>query len=111
MSDRPAAIGIDIGGSFTKIGLVAAEGEILYRDILPTPPGLAADLIMQGILGKLTALVEWARENQVAPKGIGVSACGYLEPSGEAPDYINLHALDHYPLLPALRQGFGLPAV
>ncbi len=106
-----SAIGIDIGGSFTKIGLVSVDGEILCKDILPTPPGLAADSIMADILRKLTGLVAWASENQRSPQGIGVSVCGYLEPSGEAPDYINLHALDHYPLLHTLRQAFGLPAV
>ncbi len=111
MSSAPAAIGIDIGGSFTKIGLVDPDGEILYKDIQPTPPGLPADAIIPGILGKLTVLIDWARANQVAPKGIGVSVCGYLEPSRESPDYINLHALDHYPLLHTLHQAFGLPAV
>ncbi len=111
MSSAPAAIGIDIGGSFTKMGLVASDGEILYRDVLPTPPGLPADSIIPGILAKLTALMAWAGANHVAPMGIGVSVCGYLEPSGESPDYINLHALDHYPLLQTLRQAFGLPAV
>lgn len=111
MNSRPAAIGVDIGGSFTKIGLVAPDGEVLYRDIQPTPPGLSADSIVQAILGKLTALLAWAVEHKVAPQGIGVSVCGYLEPSGEAPDYINLHALDHYPVIQTIRHAFGLPAV
>lgn len=111
MSSAPAAIGVDIGGSFTKIGLVTLDGEILYKDIQPTPPVLGADGIMSGILAKLTNLIGWAKEHYVVPRGIGVSVCGYLEPSGEAPDYINLHALDHYPLLHTLRQAFGLPAV
>src|SRR5512142_537283 len=111
MSSESAAIGVDIGGSFTKIGLVAPNGEILYKDIHPTSPGLTTDTIISGLLARLAALIDWARANRVAPGGIGVSVCGYLEPSGEAPDYINLHALDHYPLLHTLRQAFGLPAV
>src|SRR5512142_3012260 len=111
MSSAPAAIGIDIGGSFTKMGLVTPDGEILYKDIQPTPPTLPADSIIAAILAKLGTLIDWARANGVAPGGIGVSVCGYLEPSGESPDYINLHDLDHYPLLQTLRQATGLPAV
>ncbi len=111
MSIRPAAIGVDIGGSSTKMGLVAADGEILARAIQPTPQELPAEIHVAAIEGKLSELIGWAKKNGLQPQGIGVSVCGYLTPSGEEPDYINLHALDHYPLLKRLRKTFGLPAV
>src|SRR5512140_1617228 len=111
MSSRPTAIGVDIGGSFTKMGLVAADGEILIRAMQPTPPTLSGETHMQAILGKLAELVEEAKRDRLHPRGIGVSVCGYLSASGEEPDYINLHALDHYPVLSRLREAFGLPVV
>ena len=111
MSSRPTAIGVDIGGSFTKMGLVTSDGEILMRAIQPTPPTLPAETHMRAILDRLSELVEEAKRNQLRPQGIGVSVCGYLSASGEEPDYINLHALDHYPVLSRLREAFGLPVV
>jgi glucokinase len=66
---------------------------------------------MQAITARLSGLMRWAEANGCEPQGIGVSVCGYLTPDGEAPDYINLHSLDGYPVLARLRQAFGLPAV
>jgi glucokinase len=66
---------------------------------------------MAAILGKLARLVDEADRNQFRPQGIGVSVCGYLSASGQEPDYINLHSLDHYPIASRLRETFGLPVV
>jgi glucokinase len=111
MSSKPTAIGVDIGGSSTKIGLVAEDGEILFRAIQPTPSDLPGETHMRAILGKLSELVHWAGKNGFRPQGIGVSVCGYLDESGDQPDYINLHALDHYPVSSRLREAFSLPVV
>jgi glucokinase len=111
MNKGPFAIGVDIGGSSTKMGLVALDGEILRRDIQPTPPDLPGATHLEAIVGKLAGLVDWAKSKELMLQGIGVSVCGYLTPSGEAPDYINLHALDHYPIAAQLRSAFGLPVV
>ncbi len=111
MSSGPTAIGVDIGGSSTKMGLVAEDGEILLRAIQPTPPEIRGDVHMRAILGKLSELVDWAKANRFDPQGIGVSVCGYLNASGDEPEYINLHSLDHYPVSARLREAFGLPVV
>jgi glucokinase len=111
MNKGPFAIGVDIGGSSTKMGLVALDGEILRRDIQHTPPDLPGETHLQAIIGKLAGLVDWAKSRDLTLQGIGVSVCGYLTPSGEAPDYINLHALDHYPIAAQLRGAFNLPVV
>ena len=103
MSKSPTALGVDIGGSSTKMGVITKDGEILCQAIQPTPPELPADAHMRAILEKLTGLVDWAKKNDYSLQGIGVSVCGYLTPSGEEPDYINLHSLDHYPVARHLR--------
>ncbi len=105
------AIGVDIGGSSTKMGLVARDGEILRQAEQPTPQHLPGDRLMELIVEKLAGLVSWAKENSLSPKGIGVSVCGYLTGSGEEPDYINLHALDHFPIARRFREQFLLPVV
>jgi glucokinase len=65
---------------------------------------------MAGITARLDALVFKAREQGLTLAGMGVSVCGYMEPSGDTPDYINLHALDHYPLRRTLVERYKLPA-
>jgi glucokinase len=111
MKKGPIAIGVDIGGSSTKMGVVTIDGEILCRAIQPTPTELPAEANMEAIILKLAELVDWAKKSDLIPQGIGVSVCGYLTPSGEEPDYINLHTLDHYPVARQLRDTFGLPVV
>lgn len=111
MPGLDVAIGVDIGGSSTKLGLVARDGQILRQAKQPTPQHLPGDQIFASISEKLAGLVAWARENRLFPKGIGVSLCGYLTASGEEPDYINLHALDHLPVARRFREQFALPVV
>jgi glucokinase len=111
MDDRSAAVGIDIGGSSTKLGLVTRAGDVLARDGVLTPHHLDGETIMAEITARLDILVAQARERGLDLAGIGVSVCGYMEPSGDTPDYINLHALDHYPLRRALIDRYQLPAV
>lgn len=111
MPEKIVAIGVDIGGSSTKMGVVAKDGEILRQTEVSTPPQLAGETIMDAITTKLTGLVHWAEGNACAPQGIGISICGYLTSSGEEPDYINLHALDHFPVARHFREKFGYSVV
>ena len=84
------------------MGVVTLEGEILVRDDVLTPNHLDGETIMQAITAALDRIVPQARHSELELRGIGVSVCGYMEPSGDAPDYINLHPLDHYPIRPSL---------
>lgn len=106
-----SAIGVDIGGTSTKMGVVTLEGEILVRDDVLTPNHLDGETIMQAITAALDRIVPQTRQAELVLRGIGVSVCGYMEPSGDAPDYINLHPLDHYPIRPHFMQRYGLSAV
>ena len=111
MAPQAVAIGVDIGGTSTKLGIVSLEGEILQRAAQPTPHHLPGEVLLASILEKLGGLVSWAEGQGLAPAGIGVSICGYLTPDGEEPDYINLHPLDHFPVVQRFRDTFGYPVV
>lgn len=105
------AIGVDIGGTATKIGLVTSGGEILRRLELQTPHHLPAQALVDSISGLLEQLVSDAESLDLRPLGMGISICGYLTPDGLEPDYVNLHALDHYPLVRHFERRFGYPVV
>jgi glucokinase len=105
------AIGVDIGGSSTKMGIVTRSGKILRQAEQPTPQHLPGEIILGTITQKLDELVSWAKAAGLSPCGIGTSVCGYLTADGQAPDYINLHALDHFPISKHFQDRFGLPVV
>jgi glucokinase len=68
------AVGIDIGGTFTKAGLVAADGTVAHLIRIPT----AAHSDPTEYLDRLHALLsEWTAEH---PVGIGISLPGFLAP-------------------------------
>jgi glucokinase len=108
---EPVAIGVDIGGTSTKMGVVSHSGQILQRAEQLTPHDEPAQVIIDNITTKLAELVSWTNTQGVQPNGIGVSICGYLSPSGKVPDYINLHVLDHYPVVEHFSKRFNLPVV
>ena len=102
---------VDIGGTRTKIGVVAEDGCILERDIVSTPARGDPKPLVDGIAVRLAAVfARAAKDVQVA--GIGVSVAGFLDRDracmfGNA----NLPSLCGFPLRRALEQRLGRPCV
>jgi len=111
MVSRDAAIGIDIGGSATKLGIITKDGELVASQLILTPATMTAKMIMQAICAQLDEIITEPRVRALRILGVGISICGYLEADGEAPDYINLHALEHYPVVRDLRERYELQVV
>ena len=105
------AIGIDIGGTATKMGLVTHSGQILYRKEIPTPHTLSSQTIVDRLTENVALLDNIARQQSLLPAGIGISICGYLTPDGKVPDYVNLHPLDHFPLVDHFASHFKYPVI
>jgi glucokinase len=100
------ALGVDIGGTSVKAGLVDASGALIAQAAAPTPEGgdparlLAA---LKEMLGPLLA--------QGPVVGVGVSVAGFLDPGREAMSFNpNLPALSGFPLRAAVAEATGLPA-
>ena len=98
-------------GRQPKWGSFPAEVQILHTRSSIRPTICPAQEIIDRITEKLGNLYSWARSKDLTLQGIGISICGYLSPDGKIPDYINLHALDHYPVVEDFTTRFGLPAV
>jgi len=75
------ALGVDIGGTYTKIALVSAEGAILRQEVIPT--GSHGDPV--GYLISLKEIISTYLSD--APRGIGVSLPGFLTDDGRSPVY------------------------
>lgn len=102
-------VGIDLGGTGIKAGVVSPEGEVFGRQSLPTP--------LNGPQAGITALIQAAR-NAIQASGIpqkriiavGVGTPGVLDPknglvreAANLPDWINV------PLKEQLSKGLELP--
>ncbi len=103
--DDVCAVGIDIGGTFTKAGLVSADGTVQQMVRIPT----ATHSEPREYLDRLCALVgAWKRER---PVGIGMSLAGFLSPDLRSiafnPNMPSLVGIDFVSLL----EPFGVPVV
>ncbi|MCJ7660666.1 MAG: ROK family protein [Anaerolineales bacterium] len=104
-------IGIDIGGTAAKMGVVSESGEVLQRKEVPIQHDQAAEILIENIDLKIDHLVRWSGTKNLPLMGLGVSVCGYLDQAGERLDYINIHALDNFPLKDHLEHKHGIPAI
>jgi glucokinase len=73
------AIGIDLGGTFIKYGLVDRMGTILYESIRPTYlPGAQKD-VYENLLGVLTEVRAQADAKGFLPEGVGLGAPAIID--------------------------------
>ena len=109
------AIGIDIGGTYTKAGLVASDGTVSNLDRFPT----ASHVDPAEYLSRLRTLVsDWSKEQ---PLGIGLSLPGFHAPDGGSiqfnPNTPSLVGVDFFSLFEAshlpvrIEQDLNTPAL
>lgn len=97
-----AAIGVDVGGTTTKAGIVSTAGELLARAERPTDPSAAT----KGIITVIEELL--TRSGEEAPTAIGVGAAGFVG-SGSVVFSPNV-TFDDPHIGQALASRFDLPA-
>ena len=77
--DKRAAIGVDIGGTNVKLGLVAPEGKILFRDSFMTHQPGGKKGLLEVILRRLRDLMRTATEHGLKLAGVGIGAPGAID--------------------------------
>jgi glucokinase len=104
------AAAIDIGGSRTKIGIVAEDGSIANRATIPTNVGGDPLPLVDGIVSTLQSMLDASRADALragpnAVLGVGISVAGFLDRGHEAMmENANLPALCGFPLRRALQE-------
>ena len=99
------AIGIDIGGGSTKIGLVSEAGQIIDRCTITSGPYDHGDKIVQSMAQAVRGLM-----SEVTVSGIGIGYPGPIHPGNLSGGTGNVAGLNNYPLAGQLTALFGLPA-
>ncbi len=70
---KKAAFGIDIGGTYTKIGLVDEDGNILKESRMPTDDQSDAKIFINTLAQELNAVLK-SQSNEIQLLGIGLGA-------------------------------------
>ncbi|MCX8019172.1 MAG: ROK family protein [Chitinophagaceae bacterium] len=102
------AIGIDIGGTNTKFGIVSRDGKIVVQDRLLTSKHDQVQDFIEELAEKLEPMIEEAGKKNIAGIGIGAPNGNYYTGTIEyAP---NLKWKGIIPLAKLISEKFGLPA-
>lgn len=108
MPQQDFAIGVDIGGGSTKIGLVSADGEIVARRRVVVDSNDGADAIVGHYAEAIRDIT--TAHPQEKPLGIGIGFPGRIHPDNLSGNLSNIPALDDFPLAERLGGMFSLPA-
>lgn len=73
-------LGIDIGGTFVKFGVIDSEGHILFSERTPTRGDEGREAATGAIVGAANRLVEWSQNAGHQPAFIGVGSPGTINP-------------------------------
>ena len=98
---------VDIGGTSTKIAMVAEDGTIVSRGRVATTRGGDPVPLVEAIASVLGPMLDRATADGTTPLGIGISVAGFLDPGRSAMvENANLPALCGFPLRRAFEQRF-----
>ncbi|GAB4429906.1 MAG: glucokinase [Anaerolineae bacterium] len=113
LSDPPrhAAVGLDLGGSSAKIGLVADSGEVLAFEQMPFTAADNTATVLDTLRHSLDRLQDVAAAKQIALAAVGCGVSGNLDAAGSTILLNNVAALNGFPLRAWLIEQVGLPAV
>jgi glucokinase len=105
------AVGIDLGGTFLKGGIVSERGELLEMQTTPSEAAKGPERILENLLSTASLLLERAKEKGVEPAGIGVVSPGVIDPAfgGIAGGAENLPGWEKVPFMRLMDERFGLP--
>ncbi len=108
MSSRGGMVlGVDIGATRTKLGLVRLQdAQLVWRQIVPTPREATAE----AFLAWLQRTIREALQGAVV-EGIGIGIAGFVDPEGTLVHSPNMPQLQQLPLQRWLGEHFPFPVV
>lgn len=106
--DKNLVMAIDIGGSFTKVGLVFRNGKILDKRVFKTPAEEPFPVFMEKLKSEVEILVS-NLDPGLEIVSIGVGAPNANPGSGQIENPPNLKWGKEIPLEKAIREAFGMP--
>lgn len=111
MSDQACYVGIDIGGTTIKAGVVSADGTVLTSTIYPVCLDCGRDEGLVHLYAIIDRIMAESRSRERIA-GIGLAAPGTMDiPAGVIFHPFNLPGWENLPIVQLVSERFGLPAV
>ncbi len=110
ISEEAWAVGFDIGGTTTKLGLVSNKGLIRMLEVFPTDvQTIGLEVFLNRFLVRISGLIA---DSKMPISGIGGTFLGWIDPDRSGPflcfNAMQLHGFD---LRQILVEKYGLPVV
>ncbi|SFA71073.1 glucokinase [Lentibacillus halodurans] len=102
-------IGVDIGGTTVKIGIIDNDGNIMDKWEIPTDKANYGASVISDIWASISEKLDQRNMNSETIKGIGIGAPGFIDSaSGYVYEAVNI-GWKHLPLANELQAASGLP--
>lgn len=102
-------IGIDLGGTNVKTGIVDKDGNIIVEDSRPTAPPGQPDKVTSDMVGAVVAVVKESGLAKDDVLGIGIGCPGTVDPTSGMVVYSNNLDWRDYPLRDVMQDKTWLP--
>jgi N-acetylmannosamine-6-phosphate 2-epimerase/N-acetylmannosamine kinase len=104
-------IGIDMGATNTKSGVVTSRGELLLQFVIPTPWHEGRKVLLKHLEQCASACLEKAHGLGLEPEAIGLATAGWVDPASGGVVYATENLPGWTGANPGayLRETFGLP--
>lgn len=107
--DKKYYVGIDLGGTFIKGGIVDGEGNILAKDKVPTEKEKGAERVAENIACLAKTLMNACGLSVENVQGIGIGAPGMIDSHKGEVVFSNNLAWEHFAITERLERLTGLP--
>lgn len=72
------AIGVDLGGTNARVGVVSSQGKLLNSQKYPIPQKRGKHTLLEHLAMMIQESLKWCAEHRIKPKGIGLGCPGVL---------------------------------
>ena len=103
---QPVTIGIDLGGTGTRVIALDPEGTILNQATTPTPARLLPARAVPGLIATITSMAAGLRL-----RGVGIGASGPVSPAGIITNPQTLPSYSGVPITTIIGESLAVPCV
>ena len=107
------AIGIDLGGTSIKYGLISNEGEFLFQGKLPSLADISAEAVIEQLIKAINEVKAFATEQGYKIEGIGIGTPGIVDETNRIVlgGAENIKGWEKLPLADTIEKATGLPTL
>lgn len=105
--ETAVALGIDVGGSSVKLGIVCTDGRLFGGDVVYSPRQSSPESFFEPVLRSAKKLIQSAQEKGLRVANVGCGIPGTFEESAEVSTLCNVPCLEGFAVRPYLTRQLG----